>query len=500
MVGLITLYGIIIIANSGGFMTKFSLLITLLVLGSLLIGTCTNTQLASSSYTEKNIEEDEYSFYFPFVQKRNPYLPIFGVETRNYHPAISQANLHWLRINGIRWSLVQPTGPENFDWSGNALIDAEVIAASQNGLEPILVIRSTPEWAQKYQGQFCGPIKEEYLPAFANFAKEVVKLYSQPPFNVRYFQIWNEPDAPVTLPGTMPFGCWAVAEQTGDFFGGEYFAEMLKAAYPAMKSANPNIKVVLGGLLLDCDPTGSGLGFCNPDHPVYPKDPLEWNFFEGILSNGGGSAFDIVAFHGYGFYSSQEKPVISERNHPNWSANGGVVDGKIKYLRETMARYGVNKPLLQTEAALVYHDPPNALINPKYQAAKADYIVWTMARNWAEGLIGTTWYSLYGWRGSELLDNSNNPLPAYESLKNMAFLLHHAEFISRQIYPEYEKFIYNKHGQRIWLLIPTHGDYDHSISIPVPSHLIKVEDLFGEEISYLDNIVFHRPIYLFISQ
>jgi hypothetical protein len=155
--------------------------------------------------------------------------------------------------------------------------------------------------------------------------REVVQRYSRPPYNVQYFQIWNEPDAPYVVPlvdSDRRWGCWG--EPTGDYFGGEYFAEMLKTIYPAMKSANPNIKVVLGGLLLDCDPTGVGDGYCLTEEAAQ-----QWNFFEGILKNNGGSAFDIVAFHGYGFYSSQEKPVSSERNHPKWSANGGVVDGKL---------------------------------------------------------------------------------------------------------------------------------------------------------------------------
>jgi hypothetical protein len=476
-------------------MTKLPITIAFLLLGGLFIGTCSNTvpaasSLESISYAAENFQAEEYTISIPLLMSRYPLTPVFGIEARNYHNTISEANVHWLRLNGIRWSLVQPNGPGSFDWNEHTNIESNIVAASENGLETILILRGTPEWAQKYPGKFCGPIKEEHLSSFAAFANEVVKRYSQPPYNVRYFQIWNEPDAPVGIDGNMPFGCWG--EPTGDFYGGEYYAEMLKVAYPAMKSANPMIKVVLGALLLDCDPTGVGEGYCQSEEARH-----QWNFFEGILRNNG--AFDVVAFHGYAFYSSQEKPVMSERNHPNWRGNGGVVDGKLNYLRGLMNQYGVFKPIMQTEAALV-NTHPAAPTDELFQAAKADYAVWVMARNWGEGLLGTTWYSLEGWRNSGLIDSNQQPLPAYNSLKNMATVLDEAEFVSRDVHDGYERFIFRKAGERIWLLIPTTGSYDAQVSIVVPPGLVKVENIFGDNHPFTSTIEFSRPIYLYFNQ
>jgi hypothetical protein len=468
-------------------MTKVSLTITFLLLGSLFVGTCSNTTAASST-----LQTSEYSISIPVVLNRYPITPVFGIESPGYHTLISDANVHWLRLNGIRWSLAQPTGPESLDWSGHAQIDNQIVLASQNGLKTILIIRSTPAWAQKYEGKLCGPIKEEHLPSFANFAKKVVQRYSQPPYNVKYFQIWNEPDAPVGIEGDMPFGCWG--EPTGEHYGGEYYAELLKAAYPAMKSANPMIKVVLGALLLDCDPTGVGEGYCQSEEARH-----QWNFFEGILKNNGGFAFDVVAFHGYAFYSSQEKPVMSERNHPNWRGNGGVVDGKLNYLRGLMNQYNVFKPIMQTEAALV-NTHPAAPTDEVFQAAKADYAVWVMARNWGEGLLATTWYSLIGWRNSGLIDSNQQPLPAYNSLKNMATVLDEAEFVSRDVHDGYERFIFRKAGERIWLLFPTAGTYQAEISITTPPGLVKAENVLGANHPYSSTIEFSRPIYLYFNQ
>ncbi len=49
------------------------------------------------------------------------------------------------------------------------------------------------------------------------------------------------------------FGCWGDPNDK-TYYGGEYYAEMLKRAYPAVKAANPQAIVLNGGLLLDCDP------------------------------------------------------------------------------------------------------------------------------------------------------------------------------------------------------------------------------------------------------
>jgi hypothetical protein len=46
----------------------------------------------------------------------------------------------------------------------------------------------------------------------------------------------------------------AVSDPVTLNFGGEYYGNMLKIVYPAIKSADPQAQVLVGGLLLDCDP------------------------------------------------------------------------------------------------------------------------------------------------------------------------------------------------------------------------------------------------------
>jgi len=61
--------------------------------------------------------------------------------------------------------------------------------------------------------------------------KALVVCYSVAPYNVKYWELWNEPDiAASSFPGNNIFGCWG---DPGDaYFGGGYYTVMLKVIYP----------------------------------------------------------------------------------------------------------------------------------------------------------------------------------------------------------------------------------------------------------------------------
>ena len=74
---------------------------------------------------------------------------------------------------------------------------------------------------------------------------QAVQRYSQPPYNVKYWQIWNEPDVDYRfVPPTSNYGC--LADPTDPYYGGGYYAEMLKAIYGPIKQADPQSQVVIG--------------------------------------------------------------------------------------------------------------------------------------------------------------------------------------------------------------------------------------------------------------
>ena len=78
---------------------------------------------------------------------------------------------------------------------------------------------------------------------------DVVERYGSPPYNVKYWELGNEPDAAWQhIASDSVFGCWG--DVNAPFYGGQHYGEMLKEVYPQIKSTDPDAHVVVGGLLL----------------------------------------------------------------------------------------------------------------------------------------------------------------------------------------------------------------------------------------------------------
>jgi hypothetical protein len=344
---------------------------------------------------------------------------------------------------------------------------------SAQGIDPIVTVNFTPAWAQKVPNSFCGPIREDKLQAYASFMKDAVAYYGAPPYNVKYWELGNEPDVdPKVVSSDSVFGCWG--DPNDPYYGGEYYAEMLKVIYPAIKEADPQAKVLIGGLLLDCDPT----------NPPEDKDCLSSKFFEGILKAGGGNYFDMVSFHGYPQYVS-DKRVDTDRDFPTWRARGGVVMGKVSFLREVMSEYQVDKPLLLSESSLLCSERNPADCNPPlpdFFEAQADYVVKVYLRNWANNL-GTIWFIFNGpgWRYGSMLDENQNPRPAYQAYQFMLGELVGAEY-NKNIdqYPGLTGYQFTRGDRLIWALW---SESANQVSISLPGGTLRVLDKFGQPIA-----------------
>ncbi len=97
--------------------------------------------------------------------------------------------------------------------------------------QTIMVIGGTPAWALK-DGFPCGAVAEDKFDELGAFVYDLVKRYSAPPYNIRYWELWNEPDVEGGL------GCWGDSSD-GYYYGGEYYGEMLKAVLPTNESGRP---------------------------------------------------------------------------------------------------------------------------------------------------------------------------------------------------------------------------------------------------------------------
>jgi hypothetical protein len=444
-----------------------------------------STPLMSSTRlpTDTTMVESTYTPEPP----RFPYKPEaeFGVEVTNLgvdFAKIKEMGANWLRYNAVIWSDLEPNEGE-LDWQKLASLDESLKIASASGLKVILIIRSTPGWAQNKDGYYCGQIKTEKFAAFSEFMAQLATRYSPAPYNVHSWELWNEPDVDFALVGGgSQFGCWG--DQTDAFYGGEYYAEMLKSTVPKIKAVDPEAKILSGGLLLDCDPTEPGTpGRCRTGYELPAR------FFEGILKAGGRDSIDFLSFHGYPLYDPNVySPILSEINMPSWQARGGVVAGKANFLRETMAKYNTNISLFLTETSLLC---PEKLaqcspVGPEFLQKQAEYGSWLVVRNYAEQ-INTIWYTFNGpgWRNSAILDQNQNPRPVYQSIQT-ALRKINGSSITRKIdqYSGISGYEFQSPNGKFLFLAPT---ADQPPQWAVPDTAVQALDIFGQPVA-LDSL------------
>jgi hypothetical protein len=411
---------------------------------------------------------------------------IFGVTiSRGFAGATygraSAARANWVRYGDFMWSEIEPT-PGAREWTRLAGMEEEIKALANQGLTTIAVVRSTPAWAQQIPGHTCGAIKPEALEAFAVFMRDLVARYSAPPYNILHWEIWNEEDVdPSKVAPDSGYGCWGDAADP--YYGGGAYAEMLKRIYPAIKQANSGAKVVLGGLLLDCD----------AEHPIAGRDCAESRFLEGVLRNGGGAAFDIMSYHGYAFWTGKNEDWDM---NPSWQARGGAVRGKLQLIRETLARYQADKPVLLTEAGLLcYQADPRCI--PRFFSAQASYLPRVYARAWSSGLLGAIWYTLEGpgWERGGLLDENQQPRPAYQAFSFMAGLLQGASYAGPRSNGSIEGYAFRK-GATSYELYWVNNDTPARMAWPAGT--VAAYDLLGQPLAVVgsDLEVNFNPIFI----
>ena len=130
----------------------------------------------------------------------------------------------WVRVD-FAWTDLEPRRG-HFDW---ATTDRIVAAAAARDVHVLALLTYTPAWAREpgCTRFACPPASTS---AFAAFATAVVARYA--PRGVTSYQLWNEPNIDLFWPGPDP---------------GAYGA-LLDAAVPAMRAANPHLRILFGGL------------------------------------------------------------------------------------------------------------------------------------------------------------------------------------------------------------------------------------------------------------
>jgi hypothetical protein len=366
------------------------------------------------------------SLHLPLIQgHRPPPTPtvfggeIIGGSDTQVAPLSGDAGITWARYNELEWAKVEAT-PGVRDWSALASMETALAARSAAGLTNLVIVGEAPVWARQDPSRDCSLIKADALDDFASFMAEVATRYSRPPYYVNHFEIYNEPDVdPDLATPTQNFGCWG--DENDPNYGGGYFSQMLSTIYPSIKAANPNAQVVIGGLLLNCDPTHT-----------YPegRDCSASKFLRGILQAGNGANFDAIAYHGYPIHTLAR--VDWDRNMYLWAHRGGTVLGKLQFIREELAAFNLDKPIMLTESALICYEGASCNLDQTLlRQDQANYVVRLYSRAFANDLTAAIWYSVNdpGWRYVGLLESDLSPRPAYHALTFLSQQLRNASFV-----------------------------------------------------------------------
>jgi hypothetical protein len=190
-----------------------------------------------------------------------------SADLARYLDGVKASGASWLRV-GLYWCTVMQGGANSYNW---AAFDNIVNQARARGINILGVLIYTPAWARPAGTTASYPPTN--LNDYASFAHAAAAHFG--PLGVHAYEIWNEPNLS---------SFWMPAPDAARY------TQLLKLAYPAIKSSDPGATVVSGGL----SPGGSyGTVTSSYTNPV--------TFLEQMYKNGAHGYLDAVGWHPYSF-------------------------------------------------------------------------------------------------------------------------------------------------------------------------------------------------------
>lgn len=215
--------------------------------------------------------------------------------------ALQGSGAQWIRLD-ISWRKTERT-QGTYNDAELAMTDHAIELAEQAGAKIIMAVSETPAWASG-STQINTPPRE--LADFAHFVHAMTLRYKG---RVAAWEIWNEPNHP---------RFWNPAPNAAQY------AQMLKAAAPAVRSADPAAKVLFAGLAHNDYPYLQDVYAAAPDIGDY---------------------FDVMATHPY--TAAGQAPTIISRQ-----SDGRMTPQTFRAyeeVRAVMSAHGDNKPIWFTE-------------------------------------------------------------------------------------------------------------------------------------------------------
>jgi hypothetical protein len=258
---------------------------------------------------------------------------------------------HWVRA-GVRWDLIEPKGPDQDDWTK---VDRIVADAAQDHLSLILDITGTPPWARSPDATSNVQFPPD-LQTYATFAGKIAQRYRG---KVAAYELGNEPNHVKSFATPDP----------------KLYEQVLQLSYPLIKAADPDTKVLTGGL---GGTTANG---------VVGGD----EYLADLYKDGAKPYFDGVSYHPYTY------PLLPSDD------SGGRSWSRMLHARAVMVANGdADKQIWVTEYGAPTGGPQS--VSQQQQAA----IMYDAYRLWA----GYSWAGPLCWfdyrdKGTDTSDHGN---------------------------------------------------------------------------------------------
>ncbi len=239
--------------------------------------------------------------------------PDYGIQAFLWwRPEIADRDLNLIKEAGFRWVKqtfawedIEGAQRGHFDWSR---ADRVVEQVNSKGLKLIARVSTDPEGGVRWAGP-----PPQNIPYFAEFLHAMAARYKG---RIHAYQIWNEPNLAREWGHKRP----NPAE----------YVEMLRAAYQAIKSADPNAIVVSAGMA----PTGTDNEQAMPDDKFYRL------MYRAMGGNSDGY-FDMLGVHGAGYAAPPEvSPEEAAADKPRYGGERFFTFRHVEDIRRIMVENG----------------------------------------------------------------------------------------------------------------------------------------------------------------
>lgn len=303
---------------------------------------------------------------------------------------VESLGLGWVKQQ-MRWADVERS-PDQMEWG---LYDWVVESANEKGIKVLFSVVDAPSWKRSsYLDDNVEGAPPDNLADFADFLGTVVDRYRG---RIHAIEVWNEQNLDRE---------WDTAEGVN----AETYVEMLRLAYQAIKSRDPNILVISGAL----SPVGAtATDPNNPDRTIYMDD---FGYFDQMVAAGVLSYCDCVGAHHNGINMPPNVAWDEGYDDPTAGFRGPFDNPDHSWsFKSTLSGYhdrvvaaGTDKPLCVTEFGWGTAEgfdgyPPGfefTLDNTLEEQAQWDIEAFQLMRQWGFIRVAFLWnlnFSQLGW-------------------------------------------------------------------------------------------------------